>query len=112
MLIPNLKKIMEEFTKTTEDSMVERVEAFFEKEVQGQDVEPKVEIEEEQKRKRVEEEEKQSNDEEVDEFVSNKAYEIMEKKIFKKDFNRERGLKKFILPFKNIIEKRGRRFIC
>ena len=103
MLIPNLNKIMEEFTKTAEDSMVERVETFVEKEVQGQDVEPEVEIEEERKRKRVEEEEKQSNDEEVDEFVSNKGYEIMEKKIFKKDFIRERGLKKFILPFKEII---------
>ena len=110
MLISNLNEIIEEFAKTVEDSLVERVETFGEKEVQGQDIEPEVKIEEERERKRVEEEEKQRGDEEVDEFVSDKDYEIMEK-IFKKDFIGERGLKKFISPFKEIIEKRGRRFI-
>ena len=43
----------------------------------------------------------------MDGFVLDKAYEIMEKKIFKKDFIGERGFKKFISPFKEIIEKRG-----
>ena len=47
---------MEKFTETT--TFVERVKAFVEKEVQGQDVEPEIEIEEGRKRKRVEEEEK------------------------------------------------------
>ena len=47
----------------------------------------------------------------MDEFVSDKAYEIMEKNFFK-DFIGERGFKKFISPFKEIIEKRGWRFIC
>ena len=47
----------------------------------------------------MEEEKKQSSDEEVDEFISNKAYEIMEKKILKKDFIGDRGFKKFLLPF-------------
>ena len=47
----------------------------------------------------MEEEEKRSSDEEVDEFILNKAYEIMEKKILKKDFTGERGFKKFLPPF-------------
>ena len=47
----------------------------------------------------------------MDEFVSDKAYEIMEKKILK-DFIGEKGLKKFISPFKQIIEKRGWKFVC
>ena len=46
MLISNLNEIMEEFSKTTENTIVERVETVVEKEVQEQDVEPEVEIEE------------------------------------------------------------------
>ena len=106
MLIQNLNEIMEKFVETAEDSVVERVETVVEKEVQGQNVELEVK-KEGRKRKRVEEEEKQSSDEEVEEFISNKAYEIMEQKILKKDFIGERGFKKFISPFKEIIEKRG-----
>ena len=60
----------------------------------------------------VEEEEKQSSDEEVEEFVFDKAYEIMEKKILKKESIRERGFKRFISPFKEIIKKRGWKFVC
>ena len=111
MLILNLNEIMEEFAETAEDSMVERVEIVIEKEVQGQDVKPKFE-KERRKRKRVEEEENQESDEELDEFIFYKAYEIMEKKIIKKDFIGEKGFKKFISLSKEIIEKRGWKFIC
>ena len=36
----------------------------------------------------------------------------MEKKLQKKDFIGERGFKKFISLFKEVIEKRGWRIIC
>ena len=58
--------------------------------------------------KRVEEEEKQkSHKKKLDEFVSDKAYEIIVKKLQKNDFIGERGFKKFISPFKEIIDIRG-----
>ena len=47
----------------------------------------------------------------MDEFILDKAYEIMEKKILK-EFIRERGFKKSIPHFQKIIEKRGWEFIC
>ena len=36
----------------------------------------------------------------------------MEKKILKKEFIGERGFKRFISPFKEIIKKRGWKFVC
>ena len=43
----------------------------------------------------------------MDEVVSNRAYEVMENKMIKKDFISERGFKKLIPPFKEMIKKRG-----
>ena len=43
----------------------------------------------------------------MDEFVSDRAYEVMDKKMLRKDFIGERGFKQFISPFKEVIEKRG-----
>ena len=43
----------------------------------------------------------------MEEFVSDITYKLMENKILKKDFIGERGFKKFIYLFKEIIEKRG-----
>ena len=48
----------------------------------------------------------------MDEFVSYRAYEVMEKKMLKKDFIRERGYKKLISPFKKVIEKRSWNLLC
>ena len=48
----------------------------------------------------------------MDEFVFDKVYEIMEKNILNKDFIGERGFKKFISSFKEIIGKRGWKFVC
>ena len=45
-------------------------------------------------------------------FVFDEAYEVMEKKILKKGFVRERGFKKFISPFKEVIEKLGWKILC
>ena len=40
--------------------------------------------------------------------MSKEAFELMEKKLLKKGFIRERGFKEIIPPFKEIIEKRNR----
>ena len=48
----------------------------------------------------------------MDEFVSYRAYEVMEKKMLKKDFIRERGYKKLISPFRKVIEKRSWNILC
>ena len=48
----------------------------------------------------------------MDEFISNRAYEVMDKKILRKDFIGERGFKKFIPPFKEVIEKRWWSQLC
>ena len=45
-------------------------------------------------------------------FLFNEAFELMEKKILHKGFICERGFKKFISPFKELIEKRGWKIIC
>ena len=48
----------------------------------------------------------------MDEFISNRAYEVMDKKMLNKDFIGERGCKKLISLFKEVIEKRGWSLLC
>ena len=48
----------------------------------------------------------------MDEFVSNRAYEVIDKKMLNKDFIGERGCKKLISLFKEVIEKRGWSLLC
>ena len=49
---------------------------------------------------------------EMDEFVSDGAYEVMEEKMLKKDFIGERGFMQFISPFKEVIKKRVWSLLC
>ena len=86
MLIPDLNKIMEEFAETEKEITFKLVTTFNGGESQDKIAEAETRAEEGRKRKRVEEEEKQSNGEEIEEFLSYKAYEIKEKKILKKEF--------------------------
>ena len=48
----------------------------------------------------------------MDELVSNRAYEIMQRKMMKKDFIGERGFKQLIPPFREVIRKRGWSLLC
>ena len=48
----------------------------------------------------------------MDELVPNRAYEVMQNKMMKKDFIGERGFKQLIPPFKEVIEKRGWSLLC
>ena len=57
-------------------------------------------------------EKKQGEEVNMDEFISDRAYEVMEKKMLRKDFIGERGFNQFILLFKEVIEKRGRSLLC
>ena len=47
-----------------------------------------------------------NNGGEDEDFLSEKAFELMQKTLFKKGFNGDRGFKEIIPPFKEIIEKR------
>ena len=113
MLIPNLKEIMEEFAETTKETTLDPVTTVKEEESQEKIAEAKTKVEEGRKRKRKEEEDKeQSSGEEIEDFLYDKVYEIMEKKILKKEFIGERGFKELISPFKEIIKKKGWNIIC
>ena len=107
-LIPNLNEIMEKFVDTAEETNVELVKRVTEEEIEDKNVEAEVGVEEGRKKKREEEKDKgQSSENGIEDFLSDEAFEVMEKKILKKRFIRERGFNKFIPPFKELIEKRG-----
>ena len=107
-----MNKIMEEFSEIAEE-IEESVKTINQEEIQEKAVEVGVKVEEGRKRKREDEGEKeQSSGDEVDDFVSDKAFELMEKKILQKRFIRERGFKQFISHFKEVNEKRGWKIIC
>ena len=70
-------------------------------------------LKKEERKKSNEEGEKEKGEEvEMHEFVSDKAYEVMDKKMLKKDFIGERGFKQLISPFKEVIEKRRWSLLC
>ena len=48
----------------------------------------------------------------MDEFISDRAYKVMDKKMLRKDFIGERGFQRFISPFKEVIEKKGWSLLC
>ena len=48
----------------------------------------------------------------MDKLISNKAYEVIQNKMMKKDFIRERGFKQLIPPFKELIKKKGWSLLC
>ena len=103
---------MAEFADIVEETNVKPVKTATEKEIQDKNVEAEVEVEEGRKRKIGEEkDEGQSNENGIEDFLSDEAIEVMEKKILKKQFIGERGFKKFIPPFNELIEKRGWNFI-
>ena len=64
------------------------------------------------KEEREDKDKKQSNEKEIEEFLSDEGFELMEKKILHKGFIGERGFKKLISPFKELIEKRSWETIC
>ena len=89
--IPILNEIMVEYLIFEEEATLEPVKTVNEEEIQRKNVKAKKEVEEGRKRKRTEEEEKEhSSKEEVEDFVFDEAYEVMEKKILKKGFIGER----------------------
>ena len=88
--------------------MVEIVEKVPEKELQRKSYKEKEDMGKETKRNiREEEGEEQSNGSEDEDFLSEKACELMQMTLFKKGFIGERGFKEIIPPFKEVIEKRG-----
>ena len=45
-------------------------------------------------------------------FLSNKGAEAFEKSLAKKGFKEERGFKKQVSPFKEVVERRGWKAVC
>ena len=77
--------------------------------------EEEIEVGKEKKKKKRgegEEKEEKGNGSEVDDFLSNNGFELMEKKPLKTGFIGERGFKEIIPPFKEIIEKINWIAIC
>ena len=92
MLIPNLNKIMEEFAEAVEEKNFELVTMVNEGEIRERIVGAEIEVEEGRKKKRDEEEDKeQSSREEIEDFLSDKAYEMIVKKILKENFFEKGG---------------------
>ena len=100
-MIPNLNEIMAEFIDIDEEKTLEPMMTFNEEEVQEKSVEAEVQVKKGRKRKRNNEEENgQSSGDGVEDFVSDEAYEVMNKKVLKKGFIEETGFTHFISPFK------------
>ena len=79
-----------------------------EQSMQDERTETEPPVEEGRKMKRNEDEKnEQEKEDQMDELVSNRAYEVMQNKMIKKDFIGERGFKQLIPPFKEVIEKIG-----
>ena len=98
-LIPNLNKIMEEYTEL-EDQTVQTTQTMAEQVEKRVDVNNELEqtVEESRKRKRGNEEAKNS-EQKASEWVSDMAYIAWRDKLQHRDFIGEIGFSKWISPF-------------
>ena len=113
-LIPNLNEIMEEYAGNEEEATPELQTLATQEERSEESAKTKQPPKESRKRKRNAEEKKtkQGEEEEAKEFVSNKAFVIIEKTMSQKELIGERGFNKLISPFREVIEKRGWSLLC
>ena len=78
---------MEEFVEIVEEIVLEPMTTVNEEEIHDKSVEAMVQVKEGRKRKIGDEGGKeQSSEEEIEEFLSDEAFELMEKKILHKGF--------------------------
>ena len=98
-MIPNLNEIMEKYVEISEEAALELQTTKVKHEVAQERAEIEAQAEEERKRKRSQEREKEQGEEvKVDDFISERACEVMDKKMLRKDFIGEKGFKQFISP--------------
>ena len=106
-LIPNVDEIMESYTEVKEET-VQEIKSREMQEEAGARKEPDPLVEESGKRKRgAEEAEAEQRNEKVRRLISDKVVALMEKSLKDKGFIVERGFKKPISPFSEMLEKRG-----
>ena len=111
-LIPNLNKIMEEYTEL-EDHTVQTTQIVAEQVEERVDVNDELEqtVEESRKRKRGNEEAEKS-EQKASEWVSDMMYIAWRDKLQHRGFIRERGFRKWISPFQELIESKGWHLFC
>ena len=114
-MIPNLNEMMEEYVEASWEEVTPELQtvAIQEKRAETR-TKTKQQQEESRKRKRdaKESEIEQGEDVEVDDFVSDRAHVIMEQTLLQNDFIGERGFKKLISPFREVMEKRWWNLLC
>ena len=111
-LIPNLNKMMEEYTKGEENSVQEtRLGIMHEGERSETRIETEQPIKETRKRKRGAKEAEQKEEKSSD-LVSKRAYFAWRDKLQHRDFIGKRGFNKLISPFQEVIEKKGWNLFC
>ena len=108
-LIPNLNEMMEAYIEVQEEIVQEAQSEEMQAEGKAEDRrEPEPLEEESRKRKRgAEEAEAEQRKERVRTMISDKEAALMEKSLKDKGFIVERGFKKFISHFAEMLEKRG-----
>ena len=107
-LVPNLNEIMEEYAEW-ENQIVQATQAVAEQGEEKEEVNRMFELIEEESRKmkrRTEETETEQRAEKVRNFILDKATALMEKSLKDRGFIVERGFKKLISHFVEILEKR------
>ena len=107
-LVPNLNEIMEEYVEW-ENETVQATKAVTEQDEERDEVNRMFELIEEESRKRkrrTEETETKQRAEKARNFISDKAVALMEKSLKERGFIAERGFKKLISPFVEMLEKR------
>ena len=113
-LILNLNEIMEENTEVKEEAVQEtQLGVVQEEERPEARTKTKQPTEKTRKRKRgAEEAGAEQREEKVSNFVSKLAYFAWRDKLQHKDFIGERGFIRLILPFQEVIEKKGCHLFC
>ena len=107
-LVPNLNEIMEEYVEW-ENETVQATQAVTEKDEERDKVNREfkpIEEESRKRKRRTEETETKQRVEKARNFISDKAVALMKKSLKERGFINERGFKKLVSPFVQMLEKR------
>ena len=107
-LVPNLNEIMEEYVEW-ENETIQATQAVTNQDEERNEVNKMfkpIEEESRKRKRRIEETETELRAEKARHFISDKAVALMEKSLKERGFIDERGFKRLVSPFVEILEKR------
>ena len=111
-LVPNLNEIMEEYDELENETVQATEVVTGQGEERAEENDELEQTVEEFRKRKIGNEEVESSEQKASDWVSDMAYIAWRDKLQHKDFIGERGFKKWVSPFQELVESKGWHLFC